>query len=106
MRLQAPTHQFLGLLERPLSPADGGFPWLSSRLFDLLYLLAKVGLHQLQFGFVAAEALGTSVGVDEVGHGCGTALFTRGRYENRRVRMRSFMGKERRGGCACACVCE
>jgi hypothetical protein len=38
-------------------------------------LLGEVGLHQLQLGFVAAEAFGACIGVDEVGHGCGFAVF-------------------------------
>lgn len=67
--VQAPTHQLFGFLQRTLCPANCGFPRLSGRLFDLLYLLAEVGLHQLELGFVTAEALGACICVDEVGHG-------------------------------------
>jgi hypothetical protein len=71
MSVWATTHQLLGFFQRALCSADGGFPGLSACLFDLLYLLAEIGLHQLQLGFIAAEALGACICVDEIGHGCG-----------------------------------
>lgn len=69
LRPWAPTYQLVGLLERPLRPADGGFARLAGRLFDLLYLLRQVGLHELQLCLIAAKALGAGLCVDEVGHG-------------------------------------
>ena len=65
------TYQLVGLLQRPLCPADGCLARLAGRLLDLLDLLRQVGLHQLQLGFVAAKALGAGFCVDEVGHGRG-----------------------------------
>jgi hypothetical protein len=68
-RIETPTYQLLGLFQRPFCFTDGGLAGLAGRFLDLLQLLVEVGLHQLQLGLVAAEALGASFRVDEVGHG-------------------------------------
>jgi hypothetical protein len=67
----APTHQLFGLLQRPFCFADGRLAGLARRLLDLLELLVEVRLHQLQLGFVAAEALSAGIRVDEARHVAG-----------------------------------
>lgn len=66
--IQAPTYQLFGLLQRSLCFADGSFPGFARRFFDLVQLLVQVGLYQLQFCFIATEALGACVRIDEVRH--------------------------------------
>lgn len=62
------SYQFICLLYCSLCLADGGLSGFPRQIWDLVQLLAQVGLDEFELGFIAAEELRAGVGIERVGH--------------------------------------